>query len=141
EKVAVDPLRIRPLVGITGEFWAMTTEGEGNYFMQRFLEQEGAEVKIQFVTEWLLYNIWEEVADTEQRMYLRQHDEQSGLEEKGKFGAFKKLNLLKLAQVAVRGVWKTYSTAMGYYDYHLHSVSEGTQTAADFYSSELRGGE
>ncbi len=141
EAVAVDPLRVRPLVGITGEFWAMTTEGEGNYFMQRFLEQEGAEVKIQFVTEWLLYNIWEEVADTEQRMYLRQHDDQSGLEAKGKFGAFKKVNLLKLAEVAVRGVWKTYSTAMGYYDYHLHSVHEGTHTAADFYSSELRGGE
>jgi predicted nucleotide-binding protein (sugar kinase/HSP70/actin superfamily) len=141
EQVAVDPLRVRPLVGITGEFWAMTTEGEGNYFMQRFLEQEGAEVKIQFVTEWLLYNIWEEVADTEQRMYLREHDAQSGLEEKGRFGAFKKLNLLKVAELAVRGVWKTYSTAMGYYDYHLHSVSDGTKTAHDFYSSELRGGE
>jgi predicted nucleotide-binding protein (sugar kinase/HSP70/actin superfamily) len=141
EAVPVDPLRVRPLVGITGEFWAMTTEGEGNYFMQRFLEQEGAEVKIQFVTEWLLYNIWEESADLEQKMYLRQQDAQSGLEEKGRYGAFKKTNLLKLADLAVRGLWKTYSTTMGYYDYHLHSVTEGKKTAADYYSSELRGGE
>lgn len=141
EQVPVDPLRVRPLVGITGEFWAMTTEGEGNYFMQRFLEQEGAEVKIQFVTEWLLYNIWEEVADLEQRMFLREHDAASGLEEKGRYGAFKKKNLLRVAELAVRGVWKTYSTTMGYYDYHLHSVAEGTKVAADFYSSELRGGE
>jgi predicted nucleotide-binding protein (sugar kinase/HSP70/actin superfamily) len=141
EQVATDPLRVRPLVGITGEFWAMTTEGEGNYFMQRFLEQEGAEVKIQFVTEWLLYNIWEESADLVQKQFLRQHDHASGIEEKGRFGAFKKLNLLKLAELAVRGVWKTYSTTMGYYDYHLHSVLEGKETAANFYSSELRGGE
>jgi predicted nucleotide-binding protein (sugar kinase/HSP70/actin superfamily) len=140
-QVAIDPLRVKPLVGITGEFWAMTTEGEGNYFMQRFLEQEGAEVKIQFVTEWLLYNIWEESADLVQKMHLRQHDKASGIEDKGKFGAFKKLNLLKAADLAVRGIWKTYSTALGYYDYHLHSIVEGKETAAPFYSSELRGGE
>ena len=34
-------------VGIIGEFWAMTTEGDGNYRLQRFLESEGAEVDIQ----------------------------------------------------------------------------------------------
>ncbi|PRP95536.1 hypothetical protein ENSA5_38190 [Enhygromyxa salina] len=139
--VEVDHMRIRPFVGITGEFWAMTTEGEGNYFMQRFLEQEGAEVKIQFVTEWLLYNIWEEVADLDQRDKLREHDEQSGLEEKGRYGAFKKRSLLWLAQQAVRAAWTTYSEAMGYHDYHLHSVAEGTETAKGYYSSELRGGE
>ena len=140
-EVEVDHLRIKPLVGITGEFWAMTTEGAGNYYMQRFLEQEGAEVKIQFVSEWLLYNIWEEVEDLDQRMLLRQHDEESGLEEKGPFGAVKKKSLLWVAEQAVRAVWNTYSTTMGYYDYRLHSVSHGKQVAKGFYSTELRGGE
>ncbi|KIG18674.1 Activator of (R)-2-hydroxyglutaryl-CoA dehydratase [Enhygromyxa salina] len=139
--VEVDHMKVRPFVGITGEFWAMTTEGDGNYYMQRFLEQEGAEVKIQFVTEWLLYNIWEEVADLEQRELLREHDPQSGLEEKGRFGAFKKRSLLWMAQQAVRAGWTTYSEIMGYHDYHLHSVAHGTETAKGFYSSELRGGE
>jgi predicted nucleotide-binding protein (sugar kinase/HSP70/actin superfamily) len=37
----------------------MTTEGDGNYGLQRFLEQEGAEVDIQIVTNWILYMIWE----------------------------------------------------------------------------------
>ena len=37
----------------------MTTEGDGNYQLQRFLEKEGAECDIQFVTAWILYNIWE----------------------------------------------------------------------------------
>jgi hypothetical protein len=41
----------------------------------------------------------------------------------------------------VRTAWTTYSEAMGYHDYHLHSVAEGTDTAKGFYSSELRGGE
>jgi predicted nucleotide-binding protein (sugar kinase/HSP70/actin superfamily) len=141
QAVEVDHMRVKPFVGITGEFWAMTTEGDGNYFMQRFLEQEGAEVKIQFVTEWLLYNIWEESADLDQKMYLRQHDKQSGIEEKGQYGAFRKKNLLWLATQAVKGLWHTYSEALGYHDYHLHSVKEGTEVAKDYYSSELRGGE
>ena len=140
-EIEVDHMRVKPFVGITGEFWAMTTEGDGNYYMQKFLEDEGAEVKIQFVTEWLLYNIWEEVADLDQRELLRVHDEQSGLEEKGAFGSFKKKSLLSLATMSVRTVWTAYSELMGYRDYHLHSVAEGTDTAKGFYSSELRGGE
>ncbi len=32
----------------------MTTEGDGNYGLQKFLEQEGAECDIQPVTAWIL---------------------------------------------------------------------------------------
>jgi predicted nucleotide-binding protein (sugar kinase/HSP70/actin superfamily) len=46
-RVKVDKLRVKPKVGIIGEFWAMTTEGDGNYKMQKFLRDEGAEVDIQ----------------------------------------------------------------------------------------------
>ena len=56
-KVKVDRTRAKPRVGIIGEFWAMTTEGDGNYGLQRFLEAEGAEPDIQIVTSWLLYMI------------------------------------------------------------------------------------
>ena len=72
--VAVDRTQVKPKVAVIGEFWAMTTEGDGNYGLQRFLEQEGAEVDIQIVTNWLLYNIWEHRWDTKQRMTLRQED-------------------------------------------------------------------
>ncbi len=140
-EIEVDHLRIRPLVGITGEFWAMTTEGAGNYFMQQFLEEEGAEVKIQFVSEWLLYNIWEEIEDLELRLDLRQHDADSGMGERGVFGPFKKMSMLWAADQAVRGIWNTYSNAMGYKNYTLHSVAHGKQVADGFYSAELRGGE
>ena len=45
----VDRTSAKPKVSIIGEFWAMTTEGDGNYQLQRFLESEGAESDIQFV--------------------------------------------------------------------------------------------
>jgi predicted nucleotide-binding protein (sugar kinase/HSP70/actin superfamily) len=40
--VRCDWTRPAPRVSIIGEFWAMTTEGDGNYALQRFLESEGA---------------------------------------------------------------------------------------------------
>ncbi len=73
-KVKVDRTKAKPRVGIIGEFWAMTTEGDGNYGLQRFLEAEGAEPDIQIVTAWLLYMIWQGRYDTQQRATLRGAD-------------------------------------------------------------------
>ena len=40
---------------ITGEFWAQTTEGDGNYRMFDFLEREGAEVLVEPFASWVTY--------------------------------------------------------------------------------------
>ena len=40
--IEVDRLRVKPVVKITGEFWAQTTEGDGNFNMFAFLEKEDA---------------------------------------------------------------------------------------------------
>src|SRR5258708_40007694 len=69
--VKVDKTLAKPKVSIIGEFWAMTTEGDGNYQLQRFLESEGAEADIQLVAAWLLYTIWEGRNDVRDRMNLR----------------------------------------------------------------------
>src|SRR5262249_22654045 len=37
ETVEVDRLRVKPLVKVTGEFFAQTTEGDGNFHMFQFL--------------------------------------------------------------------------------------------------------
>jgi predicted nucleotide-binding protein (sugar kinase/HSP70/actin superfamily) len=55
--ITVDRLRVRPIVKITGEFWAQTTEGDGNFNMFRFLEQEGAQVVVEPVATWTNYLI------------------------------------------------------------------------------------
>jgi len=58
-EVKVDRTRCCPTVKITGEFWAQTTEGDGNFNMFRFLEGEGAEVLVEPVATWLLYMLWQ----------------------------------------------------------------------------------
>ncbi len=55
--IEVDRFRVKPVVKITGEFWAQTTEGDGNYNMFSFLEREGAEVIVEPIGTWIMYMI------------------------------------------------------------------------------------
>ena len=48
---------MKPTVKITGEFWAQTTEGDGNFNMFKFLEKEGAQVLVEPVGTWIMYMI------------------------------------------------------------------------------------
>ena len=47
DAIEIDRMRVRPIVKITGEFWAQTTEGDGKFNMFRFLEREGAQVLVE----------------------------------------------------------------------------------------------
>jgi len=138
-KVAVNRLQPKPKVSIIGEFWAMTTEGDGNHRLQRFLEAEGAEVDIQPITAWVLYNIWEHQHDTRKRLTLRGEDDGVvGL--KGKDGTFK-LAMLWGAERAVRAMFGVYARAIGLSDYHLPDMDQVATISHQYYDNHLRGGE
>src|SRR6201999_2089988 len=111
-KVACDWPGPAPRVSIIGECWAMTTEGDGNYRLQRFLEQEGAECDIQFVTNWLLFMLWEGRYDTKLRAELRGVDEARKSLKGVNIG--KKLFGLFVADTAIRAAFHTFGAAVGY---------------------------
>lgn len=138
-RVEIDRTNPKPVVSVIGEFWAMTTEGDGNYHLQRFLESEGAEVLIQPVTNWILFIIWENTFDTEYRMELREHDDaKKGL--KGKDGVTKIWGL-KGADKIVRAVFQTYANILGFHGHHLPDLEEIADAAGKHYSNHVRGGE
>jgi predicted nucleotide-binding protein (sugar kinase/HSP70/actin superfamily) len=144
-KVKVDRTRPKPRVGIIGEFWAMTTEGDGNYGLQRFLEAEGAEPDIQLVTAWLLYMIWQGRFDTEQRAQLRGVDENKG-EGGSKFSlkgvdVRKRIASLWAGEKVLRTLFQTFANAIGLYDYHLPDMDQIAEISHAFYDNNLRGGE
>jgi predicted nucleotide-binding protein (sugar kinase/HSP70/actin superfamily) len=142
ETVKVDRTRPRPKVSIIGEFWAMTTEGDGNYFLQKFLETEGCENDIQLTTAWILYNIWEIDRDTRERRELRADDaDQRGLHEMKDFDVAKRLATLRLAEWGLRLGFQAFALPMGLYDYHLPDMNLVAEVARPFYSDDLRGGE
>lgn len=145
--IKVDRSQVKPRVAIIGEFWAMTTEGDGNYKMQRFLEQEGAEVDVQLVTNWGLYLLWGAKYDTLQRARLKGVDK--GLESSSEGSKFalenvnvaKKLWMIRAGDWILRGIFHTYAKIIGLRDYHLPDMDHIAEISHAFYDNNLRGGE
>ncbi|MGZ3478626.1 MAG: 2-hydroxyglutaryl-CoA dehydratase, partial [Polyangiales bacterium] len=142
-QVKVDKLKAKPKVSIIGEFWAMTTEGDGNYQLQRFLEGEGAEADVQLVTAWILYTIWEGRNDIRERMMLRGTDD-------GKYslGGYKGLTeiqrtraVLSVADKAVRVLFHSFAYMVGLEGYTLPNMDEIAEVSHKYYNNDLRGGE
>ncbi|WKB36060.1 2-hydroxyglutaryl-CoA dehydratase [Terrilactibacillus sp. S3-3] len=138
QSVKVDRTRVKPKVSIIGEFWAMTTEGDGNYQLQRFLEQEGAEVDVQSLTAWILFLIWEGRYDTPWIKLRKEDSGPKGL--KGKKPALR-LKMLAIADRAIRVMFQTYARVIGLHDYHLPDMDEIAKEAHSHYNNHLRGGE
>ncbi len=142
--VKVDKTLPKPKVSIIGEFWAMTTEGDGNYQLQRFLEGEGAEADVQLVSAWLLYTVWEGKHDTTDRANLRGADTAKyglGEIEGDAFGIAKKLAGLTGAGMAIRGLFQTFAHTMGLYGYKLPNMDDIAAISHEYYNNDLRGGE
>ena len=138
-KVAVDRLRAKPKVALIGEFWAMTTEGEGNYQLQRFLEAEGAECDIQPITAWALYELWEQTFDTRERMLLSRRAGERHESDSGAPVAI--LAALWLARVVLKAVFGCFARAVGLNGYHLPDMDHLARLGHEFYPNQLRGGE
>ena len=137
--IKIDRLKAKPKVAVLGEFWAMTTEGDGNYHLQRFLEQEGAEVSQQMLINTLLYNVWEFRHDTKSRMELRGADDSKY----GIAGSDVGLTMagLYLAELALRLWWHSYANCIGVSDFYLPDMDEVAKAGHSHYNVELRGGE
>ncbi|MBX3227668.1 MAG: 2-hydroxyglutaryl-CoA dehydratase [Labilithrix sp.] len=140
--IEVDKTMVKPKVSIIGEFWAMTTEGDGNYQLQEFLEAEGAECDIQLVAAWMLYMLWEVRNDTADRADLREWDTAKyGLGGGGPFQVFQKLAISHLGDKAVKGIFQVFAHMVGLYGYKFASMEEVAEVAHDYYNNDLRGGE
>lgn len=126
QSIEVDRLQAKPKVSIIGEFWAMTTEGEGNYRLQQFLESEGAECDIQPITNWLLYLLW----GAEQKS----HDQP---------GWASRLQRSKIRAVKwlLQKIFQRYASAVGLRDYQLPDMHALATISTPYYYPQLRGGE
>jgi len=144
QKVKVDRSQIKPRVSIIGEFWAMTTEGDGNYHLPRFLEEEGAEVETQPVAAWILYLLWQARFDVLERIDLRGTD--AGGETGSKFSlegvnTRKKLMILRIGEWAIPAMYKIVGPIVGLKGYKLPDMDLIAEVSHDFYNNNLKGGE
>ncbi|MCX7602493.1 MAG: hypothetical protein N2036_00310, partial [Bryobacteraceae bacterium] len=71
QRVRVDWLRVRPVVKVTGEFYSALSEGDANYRLFRYLESEGAEVRVDPISNLVQYWLYEARLNNRRRKGLR----------------------------------------------------------------------
>jgi len=144
--IEVDRTRLKPLVKVTGEFWAQTTEGDGNFNMFKFLEREGAQVMVEPIGTWINYMIHQgrnKIAD--------RHGVEEGVEVPAAWRVDKRLaqNLktknriakLSLAEGIFKREWNRLREALNYLPHELADQKELESLAHDFYHTRAAGGE
>lgn len=139
KQISVDRLRPKPVVCVIGEIWAMSTEGDGNYGLHRFLEDEGAEVLMQPLFNWLLYLFWEQKRDVSIRRFLRGED----LAYRGLHGKNprQRVFLASLIEPVLRQTIRSFAAAVGLSRPHIVDVEQMAAATHPYYDNEIRGGE
>jgi predicted nucleotide-binding protein (sugar kinase/HSP70/actin superfamily) len=145
-EVKVDRTRVKPTVKITGEFWAQTTEGDGNFNMFRFLEREGAQVMTEPIGTWIMYLIHQAklmkrdrkgVAEDEAMPEAWRIDKRIKNELKVRTATTK----LTLAEAIFKREWNRMREALNYLPHELADQYELQRAAHPFYNSRAAGGE
>src|ERR1035437_4594234 len=144
--IEVDHTRVKPVVKIVGEFWAQLTEGDGNFNMFAFLEQEGAQVWVDPISGWITYLLYQARAGAEAKKGIdtpfpdaRWWEWKKQLANEWKFR--KKWLLLRLSEGIWNHLYARTALHLGGITPHLVSQRELARTAHPFYDSLARGGE
>ncbi|MGO9862737.1 MAG: hypothetical protein ACLPLR_03915 [Terriglobales bacterium] len=145
-QVEVDRTRVKPLVKITGEFWASFTEGDGNFNMFTFLEREGAQVWVEPIGCWITYLLSQARATAHSRIgldapYPRARWWNLKLQLANDWKFRKKWLLLGLSERIWNRQHARTASHLGGLTRRLASQNELARLAHPFYHSLARGGE
>ncbi|MBL8235307.1 MAG: hypothetical protein JNL98_42820, partial [Bryobacterales bacterium] len=140
DQVEVDRLQPKPIVKITGEFWAQTTEGDGNFNMFRFLTNEGAEIITEPIATWLAYMLWQTKIKARDRKDLIEKGEEPKWYELKKragieAGYLKKRAIATVADKIFRREYTRMVEALGDTAHHIVDMDEMEALAHPFYHS------
>lgn len=144
--IKVDRTRMKPIVKITGEFWAQTTEGDGNFNMFPFLEREGAQVLVEPIATWIMYMLHQAKSVNEDQKGMNIYkDLDSKLSAKEKIKLMKEYNsskaILILAEKIFEREYNRYRKTFGDLPHELIKQDVLKKLAHDFYHSRVEGGE
>jgi predicted nucleotide-binding protein (sugar kinase/HSP70/actin superfamily) len=144
--VEVDRTRVKPVVKVTGEFWAQTTEGDGNFHMFEFLEREGAQVLVEPIATWVAYLMYQAKANAKRKWPVTRPHRSPKWYEAQKHLANQLVLRKKLAGIAVgETLWYHFYHRvienLGGITHHLIPQPELARLAHPFYNQFARGGE
>jgi len=145
-EVKVDRTRVKPICKVTGEFWAQTTEGDGNFNMFPFLEREGAQLLVEPIATWILYMLHQA-----KNMYHDRKGIKEGEEAPKTFQVLKKLKnltdykktvtILSIAESVFDREYNRIRKVFNGMPHELASQLEMQRLGHPFYNSRVEGGE
>ena len=145
-KIDVDRTKVKPIVKITGEFWAQTTEGDGNFHMFDFLEREGAQVLVEPIATWVAYLLNQAKAISAKKKDVEKHHHKfawyqlNKILEREKRYAGKWLGLT-IGEIMWERFYHRVIRHLGDITHHLADQRELARLAEPFYNRFARGGE
>jgi predicted nucleotide-binding protein (sugar kinase/HSP70/actin superfamily) len=143
-QIEVDWLQVKPVVKVAGEFWAQTTEGDGNFRMFSFLEREGAEVRVEPVSTWIAFLIWyaKEASRRRHQLGPRRPPARRAADRLGyEWQYVRRLALLRIAETRFTRHYRRVVEAMGGLGDELPDLDELGDLARGYYDPLLGGGE
>jgi predicted nucleotide-binding protein (sugar kinase/HSP70/actin superfamily) len=146
EEIEVDYTRAKPIVKITGEFWAQTTEGDGNFNMFPFLEKEGAEVLVEPIATWIAYMLNQARNAARDAKGISASGEPAGKWDimgriKSEKAFRKTMMTFMLADKIIFREYERYRKALGGTAHELVNQQELVRLGHPFYNSKAGGGE
>ena len=146
DSIEVDRTKVKPVVKITGEFWAQTTEGDGNFHMFEFLEREGAQVIVEPIATWVAYLLYTAKAHAKAKWPVnRPHRNPQWWELKkhmaNDLGLRKKLMGLGAGEFMWNYLYHRTIKNLGGITHRLAPQEELAEMAHPFYNQFARGGE
>jgi predicted nucleotide-binding protein (sugar kinase/HSP70/actin superfamily) len=144
--IEVDRTRVKPIVKITGEFWAQTTEGDGNFNMFRFLEREGAQVLVEPIATWVAYLLYQAKYNAQRRKHVDEYAARPKWHEFGKrlapeLNYRKKVLGIAIGEVMWEHFYHRVTRKLGGITHDLVPQPELDELAAPYYNRYARGGE
>lgn len=145
-EVKVDRTRMKPIVKITGEFWAQTTEGDGNFNMFPFLEREGAQVLVEPIATWIMYMLHQaKKVNEDEKGLIISNELGAKLSTKEKIKLEKNYKQSKIALTIAEKVfdreYNRFRKALDNMPHELVDQKIMTELAHPYYHSRVEGGE
>jgi predicted nucleotide-binding protein (sugar kinase/HSP70/actin superfamily) len=146
DTIEVDRTKVKPVVKITGEFWAQLTEGDGNFNMFNFLEREGAQVQVEPIATWVAYLLYQAKAHAKAkypvtRPYRNPEWYQLKQHMANQMSLRKKLMGIGFGEIMWNYLYHRTADNLGGITHRLVPQTELAEMAHPFYNQFARGGE
>ncbi|WP_456454956.1 hypothetical protein [Thermovibrio sp.] len=131
EKLEFNYTQVKPVVSVIGEFWAHTTEGDGNYRIHRWLEEQGAEVRPEPIAGWIDYQLFLEEEKVKREIKVK------GLS----FSRAKKLLAVKALSFSLRNLYNLFRAPFSFRPKPLPPQKLLAELASPYFDHFVVGGE